>query len=456
MPITSRPRSGPTTPEPVESPPTRIRSRTFGALVDNPEYRRFYIGHGISMIGTWVQNAAALWVVFEITGSEWWLGVIEACGLMPGLVVGLFAGALADRVAPRRMIALTLLGQMALAFLLAYLVWDGRIQIWQMAVILALTRVCVAFEMPTRQVLLYDLVGRESLMNAIALNSGMFNASRVLGPALAGQLLATVGAAACFALNGLSFVAAYLALLTIGPRPKPVVPEGEPRGLASMLAGLRFVRNDRRVGVLYALMILFGILVMGYSAMLPAYARLVVGTGAIGYSALLSGGGLGATFGALVVASLGGLRRKEYLVLSGMAIGGVSLGCAGLIPPAVAAAGLTKLVLPAAVLCLFCTGFGMIMFYSSTQTLIQTAVPDHLRGRIMGIWMIAFSGSVPLGALWAGWIARQIGVAPIMQLSAVLSLVMAVVVRFWGVLEERESPGSLETVGGEPETARSN
>lgn len=444
MPITSRSRPGTPAPEPTEPTTVPIRSRTFAAIVDNPEYRRFYLGQGVSLIGTWLQNAAALWLVFEMTGSEWWLGVIEACGLMPGLVVGLFAGALADRVAPRRLIALTLLGQMALAFLLAYLVWDGRIQIWQMAVILALTRVCVAFEMPTRQVLLYDLVGRESLMNAIALNSGMFNASRVIGPALAGQLLATVGAAACFALNGLSFVAAYLALLTIGPRPRPVLPEGESRGLSSVLAGFRFVRQDRRVGVLYTLMILFGVLVMGYSAMLPAYARLVVGTGAVGYSALLSGGGLGATVGALVVASMGGLRRKENLVLSGMVIGGVALGCAGLIPPTLASAGFAGLVLPSAVACLFCTGFGMIMFYSSTQTMIQTSVPDHLRGRIMGIWMIAFSGSVPLGALWAGWAARQFGVAPILQASAILSLIMALVARISGTLAELDARPSSD------------
>jgi MFS family permease len=306
-------------------------------------------------------------------------------------------------------------------------------------VILALTRVCVAFEMPTRQVLLYELVGRASLMNAIALNSGMFNASRVVGPALAGQLLASVGAAACFALNGASFLAAIAALMMIRPRPRPRVPEGERSGLSALLGGLAFVRRDRRVGLLYTLMILFGIIAMGYSALLPAYARVVVSTGAVGYSVLLASAGLGATAGALVVASVGGLRRKERLVLGGMATCALALGAAGLIPPGVAEAGLDRAVLPAAAACLFVIGFGAILFYSSTQTLIQTAVPDHLRGRIMGLWMIAFSSSVPLGALWAGWAAGRFGVAPILQVSAILCLVMVLAVRLSGVLIEPES-----------------
>ncbi len=441
-----------TSSDPAERPsphprarPNRVRSRTFAALADNPEYRRFYFGQGVSLIGTWVQNAAALWVAYEMTGSAWWLGVIEASAILPGLFVGLFAGALADRVAPRRFIVMTLVGQMLLAFLLAFLVWTGRVRIWHIAAILALNRVCVAFEMPTRQVLLYDLVGRASLMNAIALNSGIFNASRVAGPALAGQLLAGFGAAACFALNGVSYLAAIGALLTIRPRGRPVVPAGERRGLRSLLGGFAFLRQDRRVGLLFAQMVCFGIIGMGYQALLPAYARVVVGTGAVGYSVLLSSSGLGATFGALIVASVGGLRRKEHLVLGGMATFGLAIGAAGLVPPMIAALGAVWAVLPTAAACLFVIGFGGILFYSSTQTLIQTAVPDHLRGRIMGLWMIAFSGSVPVGSLWAGWSAGRFGIALILQLSAVLCIGTALAVFLSGLLNEPEPPTTHET-----------
>src|SRR3954468_2776867 len=188
-------------PDALAAETVPIRSRTFAAL-DNPDYRRYYAGQGVSLIGTWLQVAAVKWIVFDKTQSEFMLGVVEAAGLMPGLLVGLVAGVLADRVVPRRMILVMQFGQMSLAFALAFLIGLGVERIWQMALILALSRVCVTFEMPSRQVFLYDLVGREALVNAIALNSGLFNASRVIGPALAGYCLARLGRTACFALNG--------------------------------------------------------------------------------------------------------------------------------------------------------------------------------------------------------------------------------------------------------------
>src|SRR4051794_37883907 len=164
------------TPMPDAAPaPTRVRSRTFAALADYPDYRRYYLGQGVSLIGTWLQDAAVSWIVFDMTRSESTLGLVSAAGTMPGLLVGVFAGALADRVAPKALILAMQVAQMILAFLLALLVGLGVVQIWQMALILALTRISVTFEMPSRQVFLYDLVGRPALMNAIALNSGLFN-----------------------------------------------------------------------------------------------------------------------------------------------------------------------------------------------------------------------------------------------------------------------------------------
>ena len=167
-------------------------SRTFVAL-GHPGFRRYYIGQGISLVGTWLQAAAVRWLVYERTGSEFMLGVLEVASLLPGILVGLYAGALADRIAPLRMIVLMECGQMALAFILSLLIGLQVVQIWQMALILALARICVTFELPSRQVFFYDLVGPEILSNAIALNSGLFNATRVLGPALAGVCLYTAG-----------------------------------------------------------------------------------------------------------------------------------------------------------------------------------------------------------------------------------------------------------------------
>ena len=203
-------------------------------------------------------------------------------------------------------------------------------QIWQLALILALSRVCVTFEMPSRQVLLLDLVGRGSLMNAIALNSGLFNASRVIGPALAGLCLARFGRTACFALNGASYLAAIAALLSIRAKHRPEVEI--PAHHDHLLGGLAYVRANRRVATLFGLMMFFGVVGMGYAAMLPAYARLVLRTQTVGYSVLVASGGLGATVGALVIASLGGLARKERLVTAGMLVFSASLAAAGSLP----------------------------------------------------------------------------------------------------------------------------
>jgi MFS family permease len=402
----------------------RIRSRTFAAL-ENADYRRYYIGQGISLIGTWIQTAAVKWIVFDRTHSEFMLGFVEAAGLMPGLLVGLVAGAMADRVVPRRMILLMQVGQMLLAFLLALLVGLGIERIWQMALILALARVCVTFEMPSRQVFLYDLVGQSALMNAVALNSGLFNASRVLGPALAGVCLSSLGGAACFAINGASYLAAIWALLTIQHDRRRSA--GGERALAEALGGFAYLRRDRRVAVLFLLMTLFGIVGMGYDAMIPAYARRVVQTDVQGYSVLLACSGIGATCGALVLASLGGVRRKESLVLAGLTLFAAFLAASAFLPGLIArawpAAGTLRLAVSA--VCLLGVGFGAVTFYSATQTLIQTTVPDHLRGRIMGIWMITYSGSVPLGALWTGRVAQGRGVPAVMGLSAVLCVLVA-------------------------------
>jgi MFS family permease len=412
----------------------QVRSRTFAAL-SIPDYRRFYIGQGVSLVGTSLQAAAVSWIVFDITRSERMLGIVEASGILPGLVVGLVAGALADRVVPRTMILAMQVAQMVLALLLAVLVGLGIVQIWQMAVILALSRVCVTFEMPSRQVFLYDLVGRSSLMNAIALNSGLFNASMVIGPALAGLCLAYLGKSGptwCFVLNGVSYLAAIAALLAIHITRKPH--PGGAKGIAEVLGGFAYLKRDQLARVLFLLMTFFGVVGMGYSALVPAYARLIVHTEASGYSLLLACRGVGATAGALLVASLGGLRRKEWLVLGGMVVFAVSLAAAAVLPTVVHRVWPGPAALLVGSLCVFATGFGAIVFYSATQTLIQTTVPDHLRGRIMGIWMIVYSGSVPLGALWAGELALTRGVSLVMEVSAGLCLAVALFVALTGVL----------------------
>jgi MFS family permease len=422
--------------QPVHPVGAPIQARTFEAL-RHPGFRQFYVGQGISLIGTWLQAAAVRWLVYEQTRSEYLLGVVEVAALMPGLVVGLLAGAIADRVTPLKMILLMECGQMVLALLLAALVATGAAPIWQMAAILALTRICVTFELPSRQVFFYELVGPETLPNAIALSSGLFNATRVIGPALAGVCLTYLGAAGCFALNGLSYVAAIAAVLSIQlERPERTQPHANFTA-REVLGGLQHLKRDRRILSIFLLVTFFGLVGMGYEAMVPAYTRRVVKAGVSGYGLLMSCGGIGATLGAVFVASLGKHGRRDRWVILGMLIFAGFLAGAALIPAWADSYGATELRLWTAAACLLGAGFGAVVFYASAQTIIQLAAPDHLRGRIMGVWMIVFSGSVPLGALWTGRAAVRFGVDTIMAISAGLCVIVGLVLLGSGVLSPR-------------------
>jgi MFS family permease len=424
-----------------------VCSRTFAAL-RHPGFRRYYLGQGVSLVGTWLQAAAVRWLVFEQTQSEFMLGVVEVASLLPGLFVGLVAGALADRVVPLTMIVLMECGQMLLTFLLALLVGLGVVPIWQLAAILALTRICVTFELPSRQVFFYELVGADILPNAIALNSGLFNATRVLGPALAGVCLTFLGATGCFALNGLSYLAAIAALLSIRVERQTSSRPHANFTLREVLGGLHYLRTDPRILAYFLLVTFFGVVGMGYEAMVPAYTRRIVRASVEGYSILLACSGVGATLGAIIVASLGSHRRKDRWAIGGMIVFAAFLAGAALLPLAIESKAWAFARLWAASACLLGMGFGAVVFYASCLTVIQLDVPDHLRGRIMGIWMIVYSGSVPLGALWTGRAAVSWGVAAVMAVSALLCIVVGLVVLASGVLNPRYlGKASLDDAG---------
>ena len=235
-------------------------------------------------------------------------------------------------------------------------------------------------------------------------------------------------------MNGASYLAAIAAILSIRlpARPRPLGREAFT--IKAITGGLSYLKTDRRIFAQFALVAFFGFVGMGYEAMVPAYARRVVETGVYGYSLLLATSGIGATVGAFVVASLGGLVRKERLTIAGMVIFGACLAGAALSPTYFrpTSAGWSRLV--AASIFLLGAGFGAVLFYSSSMTVIQLAAPDHLRGRIMGIWMIVYSGSVPLGALWTGRVAQSWGVSFVMGLSAVLCVAVGLIVWASGIL----------------------
>jgi MFS family permease len=423
------------------------RLPAFAALA-HPGYRRYYAGQGISLIGTWLQAAAVRWIVYDQTRSAFLLGALEVANLMPGLVVGLFAGAVADRVAPRSMILLMELVQMTLAFLLAVLVGLGILEFWQIMLILALARVSWTFEAPSRQVLFFDLVGPEILLSAIALNSSLFNATRVIGPALAGIGLAALGATGCFALNGLSFLAAIAAIYSLQLPPKPASTHAPGINARDLLGGLAYIASQRRILYHFIVMACFGVVGMGYEAMIPAYARTVIGTNVEGYSAIVACGGLGATAGAFTMACLGRMQRKERIVMAGLLLFSFFLASAAFLPHWVMPSWPPGPRLLAAAICVLGGGFGAALFYSSTQTVIQLAVPPHLRGRVMGMWIIAFSGSVPLGALVTGRLASSWSVTGAMGAAALVCSVIAIALLTTGILRGSDHSSPLpEEVG---------
>ncbi|MHB1559064.1 MAG: MFS transporter [Isosphaeraceae bacterium] len=432
----------PESDESARTPPrprriSAIVGRTFSAL-GHPGFRRFIIGQAISLSGTWLQLAAVRWLVYDLSRRESDLGVLDVASLLPGLVVGLIAGAIADRVTPRKMIIVMECTQMGLALALGLLVQMGWAGFWQMAAILALARICVTFELPSRQVFFYELVGPEILPNAIALNSGLFNATRVVGPALAGVCLAWLGASGCFFLNGVSFLAAIYAVASIQlERPKRAEPHASFTA-REVLAGLRYLNEDRRLRAVFLLVSFFGIVGMGYDAMIPAYTRVAIGSDVSGYSILLACSGVGATLGAIFVASLPRQRRRDHWAPIGMLIFAFSLRGAAFIPGWY---GSPVLQFWAAAACLTGAGFGAVVFYASCQTIVQLNSPEHLRGRIMGIWMIAFSGSVSLGSLWTGKASEVFGLVPVLAATAMFCGAAGVLVMATGVLAPRERVG---------------
>ncbi len=418
-------------------------ARTFASF-SIPNYRWFFFGQGTSLVGSWVRSAAQGWLVYLMTGSRLDLGTVAALGQLP-LVLSPFAGALADRVDKRRLLVVLAAFAMALSLALSALVWTGEVRTWHVMAIAALAGLEMALEIPVRQSYVVEMVGRERLLNAIALNSAMFNAARMIGPAVAGLLMGAFsgpglpplrGIAVCFLFDGLSFLAVIFALLRIRSVPVEKAPE-EGGWRERMTAGFRYVRGDRRARVLLALLGVCTVFGWSYLALMPAFAKDVLGLGERGYGLLLSANGVGAALGALWVAgrpdSEGrpAIRRRVF-------------GSLGLFAAMVVAFSRTTHPFAAAA-CLAVAGFGAIAFVSTSNTLIQVAVPNHLRGRVMGIWAFVFGGSMPLGSWLIGAAAERWDTPVAIALSGAACLALSGIV--WLRLPPAGSSDTPATVG---------
>ena len=377
-------------------------------------YRLFFGGQIISLTGTWIQQVALGWLVLQLTNSALLLGVVSSIGALPILVFSLPAGVVADRFNKRNLIVLTQSCAMTLAFVLATLTYTHVVNIYFIVAIGFLLGMVNAFDAPSRQSFVIEMVGREDLTNAIALNSAMFNSARIIGPSVAGILLAAVGSAGAFFVNGASFVAVIIGLLFM--QVNHVVPKVHASVVQGLKEGLAFIKQNRMVTGLLALTAVVSIFSIPYAVLMPIFARDILKVGARGYGYLMSSVGAGALIGAVTLSSLGDFKWKGKLLLAGNLT-----FC-------------TMLVLfsfsriwPLSLALLVGTGWGMMTNMALTNTLIQTSVPDGLRGRVMSVYTLMFMGFAPIGSLQAGVIAHWLSAPMAIRIGAIFCATAALV-----------------------------
>jgi len=371
-----------------------------------PAFRWFFVGQIISLLGSWMQTTALQWLTYRLTGSVLSLGVITFANFVPVLVLSLFMGVLVDRHPRRRLLVMTQSTFLALAAMLAYLTYTGRITYGGLLALSLLTGVANSLDMPARQAFFSDLVDRHDLLNAIALNSSVFNGTRILGPALGGIVVAARGEATAFLLNALSFLAVLLALAAM--RLPPIRLRASPAGgLGELRQGIAYLVRDRAVLGLVSMIAVFSLVGFPASVLLPALAD-DLGLGVTGYGGLMAAMGVGALVAGIALAVRGRRQPQPRQLLA------QRLAFAG----AAAMLGLTgdaRLILAGLVV----MGYALIAQLTVTNTLIQWLAPDSLRGRVVSTYTWALGGFWPLGALLVGAIGQRLGVSQTFVLSAV-------------------------------------
>jgi len=421
----------------------KARSRlamTFRALAYR-NYRLFFCGQVISLVGTWMQNIAQAWLVYRLTKSALWLGTVGFAGQIPVFLFSTLGGVSADRYSRHRTVIATQTSAMVLAFILAALTLAGHIQVWEIICLATLLGLVNAFDIPARQAFVVEMVGQGDLINAIALNSAVFNSARILGPAVAGVTVAAIGEGWCFFANGVSYVAVIIGLLLIRVPPRAREPETN-SAFARVLAGFRFVA---RTGPIRALLLLLGLVSltgMPYTVLMPVFADKVLGVGARGLGILMGSAGVGALAGTLTLAS----RRDVHGLGRWVMHAALGFGIALILFSRSQSFALSLLAL-------FLAGFAMIIQMSSSNTLIQSMVPDALRGRVMAVYSMMFMGMAPFGALLAGALASRLGAPNTVALGGVTCMAGAAAFgarwpRFGG--EARRLILAQGMVGGEP------
>ena len=382
-------------------------------------FRLFLSGQFLSQCGSWIQTVAHGWLVLTLTDSPFVVGLVSTLGSLPILLFTLYGGVVADRVNKRHFIIVLQTGMLLEALALGILTQFGWITVTWVMILAAFFGLMMAFEVPVRQAFMVDLVGQGELMNAIALNSSAFNLSRVIGPVIAGGIIAVAGLAACFYANALSFVA-VLAILFYIKMPEGDPPK-EPLDLRRSLAeGLRYVSTERWPRTLVLLTATLSIFGFSFLTMLPVFARDVLDVGAAGYGLALAAVGVGAVTAALGVAAFGSRVRQ----------GRTALASAGVLGFAITLMALLPYLLPTIVLAAI-AGCAMAASGITTNTLLQRQSPDHLRGRVMGFYSFVALGMAPFGSLQAGWISEHLGVRASFAIGGTVCLLAVTGVVWW-------------------------
>jgi MFS family permease len=362
-------------------------------------FQLFFSGQLISLTGTWMQTVAQSWLVYRLTGSSLLLGLVGFASQIPVFLMAPVGGMIADRVNRHRIVIATQTVSMFLALVLAALTLTHTVKVWHIFLLAALMGVVNAFDIPGRQSFLVDMVGREDLMNAIALNSSMFNGARVIGPAIAGILVAKIGEGWCFFANGISYIAVIVGLLLM-----KVACPGRSKSdspLADIIEGFHWVSHTGPIRALLLLLGLVSLVGMPYAVLMPVFADRILHGGARGLGILMGFTGIGALLGALTLALRTGVKGLGRLV---------SICCAGFGVSLIAFSFSQHFWLSAALL--IPVGFFIMLQMACSNTLIQAMVPDALRGRVMALYSMMFMGMAPFGALLGGALADRLG-API-------------------------------------------
>ncbi len=410
----------------VEVARTTRFSETFRAL-RHRNYRLFYTGQAVSLTGTWMQTVAQSWLVIELTDSKAALGIVTTLQFLPITFFVLPAGVIADRVNKRDLILATRALAMVQALLLAILVAAGSVQLWHVYLLALVLGVSNAFEQPTRQAMVVEMVGKDDLINAVALNSGLFNGARLVGPSVAGVVIAVAGTEAAFAINAVSFIPSILALTMMDLRELKIRDRGPPaptHPLRELREGLSFVRRTPAALMIIIVAAFLGTFGYNFITVLPLIARYVLHGDSVDLGFLTAALGLGAFVSALVIA--GQRRATPSALFVGGALFALLLGVVALSESFY----LTMLFL-------FLTGVANIIFAATSNTSLQLATPDHLRGRVMALYMLLIAGSTPIGASLAGFMAELLGVQVTIGLLAAACL-LGVAIGFLYYITHRE------------------